>query len=304
MSAKIFVNYRQEDDPGSAGRVFDWIEREFNPGEVFMDVDGIEPGLNFVRVLEARVSDCDVLLAIMGPHWLNCKDENGNRRIDDVDDFVRIEIVSAIRQRKRVIPVIVGRGIPPKKHQLPDDLKALAELQATWVTHRKFRSDIQSLIPYIRGVLGEADKSRLKDAEAPPLRPVTAGAASYKRAYLCYASKDRREVLKRAQALRLAGIEFFSDLLSLEPGDRWEHKLYEQIRRSDLFLLFWSKAAADSKWVLREVKVALEAQSSSPDLLPDIVPVILETPSPAPPEWLRHIHFGDRYDFLAATERR
>jgi hypothetical protein len=120
-------------------------------------------------------------------------------------------------------------------------------------------------------------------------------ARRYRHVFLSYASPDRAEVLKRAQALQAAGISFFQDLLALEPGERWERRLYEEIDRSDLFLLFWSAHAAVSPWVGREIEHALARADASGTERPDIMPIVLDLPpmTPPPPS-LQHIHFGDR----------
>jgi hypothetical protein len=76
----IFINYRRDDAPGVAGRLYDHLARSFSHGEIFIDVDAIKPGLDFVKQLDAQVSQCDVLLAIIGPHWLNAADDKGRRR--------------------------------------------------------------------------------------------------------------------------------------------------------------------------------------------------------------------------------
>lgn len=132
-------------------------------------------------------------------------------------------------------------------------------------------------------------------------------AKRYRHAFLSYASSDRAEVLKRAQALKAVGIGFFHDLLSLEPGERWRRRLYEEIDRCDLFLLFWSSSAAASEWVVRESEYALDRQQASPDGMPDITPVVLEGPPvPLPPDSLKDIHFNDglRYVIAAAESER
>lgn len=95
----------------------------------------------------------------------------------------------------------------------------------------------------------------------------------------------------------LAGvnIEYFQDLLSLDPGARWEKELYRRIDDADLFLLFWSSAAKASEWVKREVLYALERKRGIEEKPPDILPVILEGPPvPEPPPELSDIHFNDR----------
>ena len=97
--------------------------------------------------------------------------------------------------------------------------------------------------------------------------------------------------------LNVMKTKFFIDLLSLDPGDRWEKKLYETIPQCDLFLLFWSQAAKDSTWVNREVEYALNQQSKNQDREPDIVPVILGQ-NVSPPPSLAALHFNDRIQYL------
>jgi TIR domain-containing protein len=105
MSGQLFINYRRGDDPGFTGRLFDRLEDAFTADQLFMDVDSIAPGLDFVRVLEEHVGKCDIFLAVIGPNWLDARDEAGNRRLDNPNDFVRIEIESALQFGKRIIPI-------------------------------------------------------------------------------------------------------------------------------------------------------------------------------------------------------
>lgn len=126
----------------------------------------------------------------------------------------------------------------------------------------------------------------------------------YSKAFVSYSSKDRIEVLKRVQGLSVTGIEIFQDILALEPGDRWAKKLYRNIDDCDLFLLFWSTAAKESTWVLKEATYALNRQGSSKLSLPEIIPVIIEGPPVIPPPTeLRHLHFNDKIlYFLSVSE--
>ncbi len=126
-------------------------------------------------------------------------------------------------------------------------------------------------------------------------------ARRYVRAFLSYASPDRVEVIKRAQMLKASGMRFFNDLLSLDPGERWEHRLYEEIDLCDVFYLFWSSQAKASEWVMREIEYALARRAASENGDPDIVPVIIEgPPSPTPPESLKDIHFNDSMIYVLA----
>ncbi|MDZ7967724.1 MAG: toll/interleukin-1 receptor domain-containing protein [Nostoc sp. DedSLP03] len=129
-------------------------------------------------------------------------------------------------------------------------------------------------------------------------------ARHYRKAFVSYSSKDRIEVLKRVQGLAVSGITVFQDILNLEPGDRWEQKLYRNIDECDLFLLFWSTAAKESPWVLKEVLYALDRQGSNGLRSPEIIPVIIEGPPPVPPPpELQNLHFNDKLLYLIATPK-
>lgn len=161
----------------------------------------------------------------------------------------------------------------------------------------------QNSIPigHLKFKLSIAPSSSSKLSES---QPSGEAARLYKKAFVSYSSKDRKEVLKRVQGLTVTGIEIFQDVLNLEPGDRWEQELYRHIDECDLFLLFWSTAAKESKWVLKEALYALERQGKDGLNPPEIIPVILEGPPPvSPPNELRHLHFNDKLLYLIAMSR-
>jgi len=89
------------------------------------------------------------------------------------------------------------------------------------------------------------------------------------------------------------GIEVFQDVLSLNPGDRWEQELYREIDRADVFFLFWSKATEESQWVLREINYAVKHKGGDEAAPPEIMPIPLELPIVKPPKSLAHLHFND-----------
>ncbi len=130
-----------------------------------------------------------------------------------------------------------------------------------------------------------------------------ASARRYSRAFLSYASPDRVEVLKSAQTLKAARVSFFQDLLSLDPGERYERRLYTEIDRCDLFLLFWSSHALASQWVAAETDYALARHAGDDDAPPDIVPIVLEGPPvPLPPAKWKAINFNDYVRSVIAGE--
>jgi TIR domain len=151
MSAKIFVSYRRDDSAGHAGRVTDRLEREFGRDLLFMDVDGIPLGMNFVKVLNEEVAKCGALLAVIGPNWLDVRDDDGNRRLDNPNDFVRIEIAAALQRDIPVIPILLDGAKMPRGSQLPDDLRELASRNGLDVRHASFHNDMEKLIHGLKG---------------------------------------------------------------------------------------------------------------------------------------------------------
>jgi hypothetical protein len=120
-----------------------------------MDVAAIEPGRDFRKAIDQSVANCSVLLAIVGLEWLATKDATGGRRLDDPNDFVRIELASALRRDIPVIPVLVRGAKMPRVEQLPDDLKELAYRNAVELTHARWKSDVQVLIRALRPFMDE-----------------------------------------------------------------------------------------------------------------------------------------------------
>ena len=125
-------------------------------------------------------------------------------------------------------------------------------------------------------------------------------ALKFSRAFISYASVDRKEVLKRVQVLKAFGIEYFQDLINLEAGQEYERVIFKQIEDADAFLLFWSTAARRSMWVAKEIDYMLEQQTRNKSGLPTVIPIILEgPPPPPPPPRLAHMHFNDYLLYLA-----
>lgn len=166
MAGRIFINYRRGDDPGFTGRLFDRLEQSFPPEQLFIDVDSIGAGEDFVRVLEDQVNQCDVLLAVIGRGWIDARDPAGRRRLDLEEDFVRIEIESGLKLGKRVIPVLVNNAEMPKPDALPEQLKPLTRRNAVRLTHDRFKADTQGLIKVLESALEEAETQRTARTEA------------------------------------------------------------------------------------------------------------------------------------------
>ena len=146
LAGRIFISYRRADTPHVAGRLFDRLQTYFGADNVFMDVDSIEPGVDFAESIENAVGACDVLLALIGPHWADAVDELGRRRLEDPDDFVTLEISAALRRRIRVIPVLVDGASPPRREELPEGLSTLARRQGVRLDHSSFGASAAALV--------------------------------------------------------------------------------------------------------------------------------------------------------------
>src|SRR5262245_28817050 len=150
----IFINYRREDSISTAGRLHDRLSQNFGRKNIFMDVDHIPAGVDFVAHLNSQVAACNIFLVVIGPRWLEAKDENGARRLDNADDFVVIEIATALARNIRVIPILVDGARMPKAGELPSSLKALARRQAVEVRQLHFGRDADALVERVNEALG------------------------------------------------------------------------------------------------------------------------------------------------------
>jgi uracil-DNA glycosylase len=148
--SRVFINYRRDDSEGYVGRLYDHLAQQIPPDHLFMDVQNIDPGEDFVDVLEEAVARCDVFLAAIGPRWLTFETEDGTNRLHQWNDFVRIEIASAIKQGKPIIPVLVGRATMPTPDTLPEELRPLARRNAITIRHESFTDDVARLLDVIR----------------------------------------------------------------------------------------------------------------------------------------------------------
>ena len=142
----VFISYRREDSSGYAGRLFDILSTHFGRENTYMDLDSIMGGDNFETVIEEKISQCDVLLAVIGERWLTSTGGNGSRRLDMAGDFVRLEIAKALERGVRVIPVLVGGATMPHQDDLPNDLRPLSFHQAMDLRDAHFHADAEQLM--------------------------------------------------------------------------------------------------------------------------------------------------------------
>jgi hypothetical protein len=158
--SRVFICYRREDTVGYARHLFEKLEDRFGQGNVFMDIDSLPPGADFVQVIESSVNSCDVFLAIIGKQWLTVRDEEGRARLHSPEDFVRVEASAALARQIRLIPVLVGGARMPRSVDLPQELGALTRRNAFTLHDEGFRSRLGALIKEVDEAAKQAQVER------------------------------------------------------------------------------------------------------------------------------------------------
>ena len=175
-AGRVFISYRRQETAWPARQLYDLLVAELGADRVFKDVDNIEPGDDFVERIQSAVGSCQVLLALIGPQWLTAKDATGARRLDDPEDFVRLELETALyRDDVRVIPILVDNAKMPSPQELPKGLAALTRRQAVEINPVNFdtRRLLRVLNDTLNDVRREAAEPSISDAGAEVPPPVT-----------------------------------------------------------------------------------------------------------------------------------
>jgi hypothetical protein len=154
-AAGIFISYRRQEANYLAGWLHDRLTANFGESRVFLDIDWIKPGLDFMQVITEAIARSRVLLVIIGPQWL-ASDGDGRRRLDKPDDPVRVEIETALCRDVRVIPLLLEGATMPRAGDLPAGLGRLTRLNALRVGYQSFRSDVARLVEALAVELGIA----------------------------------------------------------------------------------------------------------------------------------------------------
>jgi predicted ATPase len=150
----FFISYRHSDSEAYTGRLYDRLVSQFGKEAVFKDVDSIPLGTDFRSHLNLVVGQCQAVLAVVGAGWLDVRDENGMRRLENRDDFVRIELEAALARGVPLIPVLVSGAVMPTAAQLPQSLAEFAYRQGTAVRpDPDFHRDMDRLVASLQGLL-------------------------------------------------------------------------------------------------------------------------------------------------------
>lgn len=150
----IFISYRRDDSRHAAGRLGDDLAEAFGPDKIFRDVESIAPGTDFEVALDEALAHCAVMLVVIGPRWLSITDHEGRRRLDQPEDWIRIEVARALARQVRLIPVMLEDTPLPNAADLPDDLRGLVRRQTLPLSDGRWRGDLQRLVEALGRIPG------------------------------------------------------------------------------------------------------------------------------------------------------
>jgi hypothetical protein len=286
--------------------LYDRLSQHFGRDNLFMDV-AIALGLDFVEAIQNAVGSCDVLLAVIGGQWLTNTDPLGHRRLDNPEDFVRLEITTALERRIRVIPVLVGGASMPRSPELPDVLQPLARRQAL-VVGNHFHPDVDLLIAELERVLGVApfsrelaaepsmassgtpphDASPITHSSAVPPASITSSAPPLSQTpnspdrsvgrydfFIFYATPDRQQAENLCWFLQDLSCVVFLDVEAVSPGALWPDALREALEASRVIVVLVSAHTDDAFYQQEEIGRAIQLARDKPRVH-TVIPVILD----------------------------
>lgn len=149
----IVISYRRQDEPNFAGRLYDRLVVHFGRDRVFIDVDSIEPGLDFADVIQDSLNRCCVVLVVIGKGWLGVTDAQGQSRLHGEFDYVRLEVEAALARKIRVIPILIGGAKMPRSADLPGGMESLVRRNAIEMSHARFGLEAEQLIETLERVM-------------------------------------------------------------------------------------------------------------------------------------------------------
>lgn len=173
--SKIFISYRRDDSTGYAGRLADHLTRAFGDNQIFRDYDDITPGQNFVETIQKHLKTADVLLVLIGQDWLNVNNTANLPRLFAVDDFVRMEIESALGRGIKIIPILLNDAAMPSAQQLPDSIAGLAFQQAVELTDSRWEHDVEVLVQCLNGLVKPEQNAPANNKSWQRMLPIALG---------------------------------------------------------------------------------------------------------------------------------
>jgi hypothetical protein len=254
LPGRIFISYRRQETAWPAGRLYDVLVENFPADEVFKDVDNIDSGEDFTERITAAVGSCDVLLALIGPRWLTITDKKGQRRIDDPEDYVRLEIETALTRKIRVIPILVDEARMPGVDELPATLAPLIGRNAVEINHITFQT--KRLIATVQKTLAELKASDTTTGSAAATSTARPDGSAEQ-----VAGPDKEQLYDQALAAFWTepwdeAVDLLGQVLTRHPDDADAARVLELARHQQQLASHYAQASAAGDAGDREQAVA------------------------------------------------
>jgi hypothetical protein len=259
MSGKIFISYGRQESRWSARSLYDHLIKRFDRKQVFMDIDAIAAGHDFLRAIEETILSCDVVIAVIDKCWATSSDEEGRRRLDNPDYIVRKEIATALTGHVRIIPVIVDGASMPRSSELPDDLKLLARRNALMLRDDHFNEDVGRLVGTLELILEHTDEERRQREQKERVEAQCRDEERKRQkkavidVFISYAREDKPCAVLIAQALERKGLSVWWDR-NVPPGKSYDRMIGEALDSAKCIMVLWSQQSVASDWVKDEAE--------------------------------------------------
>lgn len=174
---RVFISYRRTDCQAQANGLHDGLRNRLPGANVFMDIDSIPYGVDFEQHIRDEIKKCHVVLVLIGDNWLDPGEGTSGRRVDEPDDFVRLEIENALALPSvRVVPVLLEGATMPRQGQLPDSIRRLGRLNAIELSDRRWMADLRTLADLVDRLGTEVVTRQGTRRSGPTPPPVSTGA--------------------------------------------------------------------------------------------------------------------------------
>jgi hypothetical protein len=278
--SKVFISYRREDTAAVfIPKLRDSLGARFGKNQIFIDIDNVRLGEDFVQAMKDEVSSCAVFLAMIGRNWLNISSDDGTRRLDNPDDYVRTEIATALIRNKPVIPVLVFGATMPQAQDLPDDLAPLARINACKIDQMHVEQDLERLLKTLEDVFRQQEQAAKEQARQKAVEE---------------AEKQRSEDEARQQAeaeaaeAALRHIEEEVRLLAEQEARGREEEERQQAREKERSRAFEERIQSDLSTLLSQADMA-KSKKDWAKVINLLEPLLIHIPN--------HIEVKHRLDY-------
>lgn len=165
----IFISYRRSDCLAQANGLHDGLVNRLPDAKIFMDVDSIPAGVDFEEHIREAIDGCDIVLVLIGDNWMDARPGTETRRIDEPNDFVRLEIESALANPTvTTIPVLVEGAPMPEAATLPESIQRLARINAFELDDRRWKADLARITELLSGLKAKPAGTQPPSPAMPP----------------------------------------------------------------------------------------------------------------------------------------